>query len=55
MSISTYILAMGVIRLVSNSCMYVRGNYAAGTLVIIDLYVDEMGIAAQQQKILNQV
>ena len=55
MDIKTYILAMGYIGLVSDSCMHLRGNYAAGTLVIIVLYVVDMGIAAQHQKILINV
>ena len=55
MDINTYISAMGFIGVVSDSCMYVRGSYAIGTLVIIILYVDDMGIAAQPPKILNQV
>jgi hypothetical protein len=55
MDINNYILGMGFIRLVTDSCMYMRGTYAAGTLVLIVLYVDDMGIAAQNQKLLNQV
>ena len=49
------ILAMGYSCLVSDSCMYVRSNYDEETLVIIVLYLDDMNIAFQHQKILNRV
>ena len=35
MDINTYILSLGFTRLVTDSCMYVRGSYGLGTLVII--------------------
>ena len=44
--ISTYVISIGFTRLVTDSCMYVRGSYAISTLIIIVLYVDYMDIAA---------
>ena len=55
MDINTFILGVGFIRFVSDSCMSAKGSYAIGTLAIIVLYVDDMDIAAQHQKIFNQV
>ena len=55
MGINTYILSSGFTRLVTDSWMYVRGSYALGTLVMIDLYVDDMGIAAQNMKMVNKI
>ena len=44
MGIITYTADMMLIRLVSDSWVYVRSDYAAGTLVIIVLYVVDMGV-----------
>ena len=53
--INTYILSIGFTRLVTDSCMYVRGSYGLGTLAIIVLYVDDMGIAGQNMKLVNKI
>ena len=52
MFISIYILPMGFIHVVSDSCMYVRGNYAVLLPNAIILYVDDMSIAAKHRKVL---
>ena len=39
----------------TDSCLYVRGSYGLGTLIILILYVDDMGINAQTIKSLNKV
>jgi hypothetical protein len=53
--INTYLLSLGFTQLKTDSCMYVRGSYGLGTLVILVLYVDDMGIAAMNMKLLNKV
>ena len=35
--------------------MCVRGSYGLGTLAIIVLYVDDMGIAGQNMKLVNKI
>ena len=52
--INTYMESIGFTRLRTDPCIYVRGNYGLGTLIIILLYVDDMGIAAQTIKLLNK-
>ena len=48
------ILSIGFTRLVTDACMYERGSYGLGTLAIIVLYVDDMGIAGQNMKLVNK-
>ena len=41
-------------KLKNNPYMYGRQNYGHGTLIIILLYVDDMGITAQIIKVLSK-
>ena len=53
--VNTYILSIGFTRLVTDSCMNIRGSYELDTLAIIVLYVDDMGIAGQIMKLVNKI
>ena len=55
MNINEFLLSKGFKRVEHDICMYVRGDYSKGTLVILLLYVDDMAIGASNLKLLNQV
>ena len=55
MGINTYILSLEFTRLVTDLCVHVWRSYGLGTLVIIVLYVNDMGIAAQNMKMANKI